>query len=444
MDAVLLARIQFALTISFHYLYPPLSIGLALALVVMEGMYLRTRNPLFLKMTKFWAEIFGLTFAIGVATGIVMEFQFGTNWAGYSRYVGDVFGSPLAAEGIFAFFLESSFLAILLFGWNRVGPRMHFFSTLMVALGSALSAVWIVAANSWMQTPAGFHIVGEGANARAEITDFWQMLFNPSFLDRIHHVLMGAWQTGAWFILSVSAYYLLRRKFEDFAKACMKIALVLAFVSAMGQLVSGHASGITVAKYQPVKLAAFEGHFEESAPGKLYLFGWLDEKGEEVRFGLGFPGMLSLLVHFNPQAPLPGLNAFPKRDWPPLNIVFQSYHVMIAVGMGLIGLSVLGIFLWWRGLLFQSRWFLMLLIPAFLGPQIANQTGWIAAEVGRQPWIVYGLLRTSAGVSRVVSANEILISLVMFTTVYGLIFLLFMSFLFRKIYLGPSDGKVSE
>jgi len=350
----------------------------------------------------------------------------------------------LAAEGVFAFFLESSFLGILLLGWKRVSPQIHFFSTLMVALGSMLSAVWIVAANSWMQTPAGFHIVGEGALARAEITDFWQMLFNPSFLDRIHHVLMGAWQAGAWFVLSVCAYYLLRKKHEDFSKACMKIALVIACLSSMGQLISGHSSGITVAKYQPAKLAAFEGHFKESAPGKLYFFGWVDEKEERVKLGFGLPGMLSLLVHFNPAKPLPGLKSFPKENWPPLNIVFQSYHVMIAVGMGLIGLSVLGIFFWWRGVLFRNRWLLMLFIPAFLGPQIANQTGWIAAEVGRQPWIVYGLLRTHEGVSKAVSANEILVSLALFTAIYIFLFLLFAFLLLKKIQTGPAEGELAK
>ncbi len=212
MDVEILARLQFAFTIAFHYIYPPLSIGLGIVMVIMEGMYLKTKNPLYEKMTKFLVKVFALTFAIGVATGIVMEFEFGTNWATYSRYVGDVFGSALAAEGIFAFFLESGFLAILVFGWDKVKPSMHFFSTIMVALGAMFSAIWIVVANSWMQTPAGFHIVGEGINARAEITDFWAMVFNPSSVDRLLHTISGCWLAGAFLVISVAAYYLTEKK----------------------------------------------------------------------------------------------------------------------------------------------------------------------------------------------------------------------------------------
>src|SRR6185312_6984677 len=213
MEVEILARMQFAFTIMFHYIYPPLSIGLGLCLVFMEAIFLKTRDPLYLNMAKFWTKIFALTFSLGVATGIVMEFEFGTNWSTYSRYVGDVFGSALAAEGVFAFFLESGFLAILLFGWDRVGKKMHFFATLMVCLGAHFSAIWIIVANSWMQTPAGFHIVGEGLSARAEITDFWAMVFNPSSVDRLLHSVIGAWLAGAFLVISVGAYYILKGKF---------------------------------------------------------------------------------------------------------------------------------------------------------------------------------------------------------------------------------------
>jgi len=439
MDVLLLSRIQFALTIAFHYIYPPLSIGLGVILVVMEGLYLKTRKPLYRQMAAFWLKVFALTFALGVATGIVMEFEFGTNWATYSRYVGDVFGSPLAAEGILAFFLESTFLGVLLFGWNRVGPKTHFFSTLMVSLGSMLSAVWIVVANSWMQTPAGFHVVGEGAAARAQITDFWAMVFNPSALDRLAHVLVGAWQAGAFLVLGVSAYYLLKKRHTEFAKGCMKIALPIAAACSLLQLATGHTSAITVSKYQPAKLAAFEGHFPESAPGGLHLFGWVDEKSERVT-GLKVPGMLSWLVHFDPAKPVTGLQAFDPQDRPPVNLTFQFFHGMVAIGMGLIAVSLLGLWYWFRGRLFGTRWLLWVFLFAAAGPQIANQLGWFAAEVGRQPWIVQGLLRTSEGLSKTVTANMVLGSLIMFSLIYALLLVLFVFLLIRKIQAGPETA----
>ena len=251
MDVELLSRIQFAFTISFHYLYPPLSIGLGLLLVIMEAAWLRTREPKYHQMARYWTRIFALTFAMGVATGIVMEFEFGTNWASYSRYVGDVFGSALAAEGIFAFFLESGFLAVLLFGWNKVTPGWHFFATCMVCLGAHFSAIWIVVANSWQQTPAGYHIVEHAGRPRAEVTDFWAMVFNPSSMDRLSHVLAGAWQAGAFLAISVSAWYLLRGRHQTFARASMRIALWVALAASSLQLITGHSSAIGVAKYQP-------------------------------------------------------------------------------------------------------------------------------------------------------------------------------------------------
>jgi len=231
MDVLTLSRIQFGATIAFHYIYPPLSIGLGVLLVVMEGLWLKTSKPVYHQMARFWTKVFALTFAIGVATGIVMEFEFGTNWATYSRFVGDVFGSALAAEGIFAFFLESGFLAVLLFGWDRVGRKTHFFSTCMVCLGAHFSAIWIVVANSWMQTPVGYHIVGEGLKARAEVTNFWEVVFNPSMVDRLFHTLCGAWQDGAFLVVSVSAWYLLKRKHLDFARASLRVGLAVALIA---------------------------------------------------------------------------------------------------------------------------------------------------------------------------------------------------------------------
>jgi cytochrome d ubiquinol oxidase subunit I len=439
MDVLLLSRIQFAVTIAFHYIFPPLSIGLGIILVIMEGSYLRTKNPLYLQMTKFWARIFGLIFAIGVASGIVMEFQFGSNWASYSRYVGDVFGSALAAEGIFAFFLESGFLAILLFGWNRVSPGWHYFSTIMVALGAHISAIWIIVANSWQQTPAGHHIVGEGLSARAEIVDFWQVVFNPSTLDRISHTYMGAWQAGAFLVLSVSAFYLLKKRHLDSAKAAMKIALIPAAIASLLQLATGHSSAVTVAETQPAKLAAFEAHYAESEPAALYLFGWVDEKNETVILGPKIPGFLSFLVHGNASAPVVGLRAFPPDKRPPINVVFQTYHGMVAIGMALIAIALLGLFFLWRKVLFEKKWYLWILVFSVLGPQLANQLGWFSAEIGRQPYIVYNHLLTADALSKTVAAGEVVASLILFCLVYLLLFILFVFLLIKKITHGPSE-----
>ncbi len=439
MSVELLSRIQFAFTIAFHYIYPPLSIGLGVALVIMEGLYLKTKNPIFQQMTKFWVRIFALTFALGVASGIVMEFEFGTNWATYSRFVGDVFGSALAAEGIFAFFLESGFLAVLVFGWNKVSPRMHFFSTIMVSLGSMLSAVWIVVANSWQQTPAGFHIVGEGINARAEITDFWQMVFNPSSVERLSHTLSGAWLSGSFLILSVSAFYLLKNKHTDFAIRSFKVGLSIAIFASLFQLFTGHSSAVGVSKNQPAKLAAYEAHFDSNKVADMYLFGWVNEKNQKVNFGVAIPNFLSYLVHGDFQTPIKGLNAFKKDEIPPVNFVFQTYHLMVAIGFALIGLSLLGLFYLWRGTLFQKKWLLRIFVLSVLLPQAANQLGWFSAEVGRQPWIVQGLLRTSDALSKVVEANQVIFSLILFSIIYALLLVLFLYLLNEKIQHGPME-----
>ncbi len=441
MDVLLLSRLQFALTISFHYLFPPLSIGLGLLLVINESMWLWTKKPLYHQMARFWTKVFALTFALGVATGIVMEFEFGTNWATYSRYVGDVFGSALAAEGIFAFFLESGFLAILLFGWDKVGPRLHFFATCMVAFGAHFSAVWIIVANSWMQTPAGYHIVGEGLKARAEITDFWAMVFNPSSMDRLSHTLMGCWQAGAWLMVSVGAWYLLKKRHRDFGLASVKLGLAVAAGSALLSLATGHKSAAGVAQHQPAKLAAFEGQFETTAQAPLYLFGWVDEKNEKTH-GLAIPGMLSWLIGGDTQTVVKGLNdpAVLPDGRPPVNFTFQLYHFMVAVGFALIGLAAWAGWALWRGKLETSPLLLGALTLSVLGPQIANQAGWWAAEVGRQPWIVYRLLKTSEGLSKVVSANHVVASMVMFGVVYLLLFAVFVFLLNEKIKHGPDEA----
>jgi cytochrome d ubiquinol oxidase subunit I len=444
MDVEILSRIQFAFTISFHYIYPPLSIGLGLVMVFMEAMYLKTGNIMYEQMTRFWVKIFALIFGIGVATGIVMEFEFGTNWAVYSRYVGDVFGSALAAEGIFAFALESGFLGILIFGWKRVSPRVHFFSTVMVTLGSMFSAIWIVVANSWQQTPAGYHIVGEGMHARAEITDFWAMVFNPSSVDRILHVWIGSFLAGTFLVMSVSAWYLLKGRHVELSRASFKIALSIAVVSALLQLLVGHRSAQLVAKYQPTKLAAMEGHFDSLQAADLYLFGWVDKEDQQTH-GVAIPGGLSYMIHGESKAPIQGLNAFKPQDRPSaVNLVFQVYHLMIAIGMFLIALTLYASWLMFRKKLFDKKWLLWLFVWGVLLPQVANQVGWYTAETGRQPWVVYGHLRTSDALSEAVQAEQVWFSLIMFTVVYLLLFALFIYLLNNKIKHGPYDDKDDE
>ncbi len=443
LDPLLLSRLQFAFTIMFHYLFPPLTIGLGAIMVGIEGMYLKTRDPEYMAMAKYWTRVFAVNFAMGVATGIVMEFEFGTNWAAYSRYVGDIFGSALAAEGVFAFFLESGFLAVLLFGWDKVGPKMHFFATCMVFLGSVFSSIWIVVANSWMQTPAGFHIVGEGLVARAEIYDFWAMVFNPSSVARLLHVWVGALILGSFFVLSISAWYLLKKKHLDFAQKTFKIGLVLATVSSLAALGSGHFQADVVATHQPAKLAALEGHYE-TGPAKLYLFGIPDNEAREVKYGIAVPGGLSFLVHWKFDEDVTGLDAFPESDWPNVGLVFQTYHLMVGLGIYFIALTLFACFMWWRGKLFEHRWLLWVFVFSVLGAYLANQVGWVSAEAGRQPWIVYNLLRTSDALSESVTGGMVLTSLIMFGLIYLMLFFVWVYVLNGKIQHGPDPVVVHD
>lgn len=438
MDVVFLSRIQFALTSMFHYIYPPLSIGLGVMLVIIEGMYLKTRNPLYKKTAKFFTKIFALTFALGVATGLVQVFGFGTNWSRYSKFVGDIFGSALAAEGVFAFFLEAGFLGIVLFGWEKVRPAVHYMSTILVAAGAHFSAIWIVAANSWMQTPEGYKIVGEGVEARAMVTDFWQMLLNRSTLDRVSHVIIGCWVTGIFLVLSISAYYYLKKKHLDVARVSMKVGLIVAFLALSLQLVSGDSTAKGVAVNQPAKLAAMEGVFTTEKATPMSVFGWVDRENKTVK-GIKLPGFLSFLVYHNFETPVAGLDQIPEEDWPPLQVVFQAYHVMIALWGVMFLLVVISIYLWRKKRLENAKWVLRALVLSVIFPQIANQVGWMTAEVGRQPWVVYGLLRTEHGVSPSINANQVLGSIIMFIVIYCLLFALFMLLLDKKIKDGPME-----
>ena len=438
METEILARIQFALTIAFHYIYPPLSIGLGLLMVVFKGIYLRTGKVEYNTLARFWTRIFSLTFGIGVATGIVMEFEFGTNWATYSRYVGDIFGSALAAEGVFAFALESTCLGIVLFGWNKIKPVWHFLATLGVFLGSMCSAVWIVIANSWQQTPAGYVVAGEGMQAKAVITDFWAMVFNPSSVDRIWHVWQGAFLAGIFLVLSVHAWYLLKGRHVEISKKAFKVTLIVGTIFSLLQLASGHSSAEGVAKNQPEKLAAMEGHFR-TEPADLYLFGWVDKKNE-VTHGVKIPNGLTYMLHYDTETPVIGLDQYPMEDRPgQVNAVFQFYHIMVAIGMFLIALTVFASFLLWRGKLYDKRWLLRIFVWAVILPQIGNQVGWFAAEMGRQPWIVYKLLRTSDALSKAVTAHQILFAIILFTIVYTILFILFIYLLKKKIVHGIDE-----
>lgn len=458
MDVEMLSRLQFAGTIMFHYLFPPLSIGLGLQLFLTELAFIRTKDPAWEAAARFWTKIFAVNFGLGVATGIVMEFEFGTNWAAYSRFVGDVFGSALAAEGIFAFFLESGFLAILVFGWDRVSPPVHLLSTAMVFLGSLFSAVWIVIANSWQQTPAGYHIVttefqGEPVS-RAEITDFWAMVFNPSSMDRLAHTIIGALVMGAFFVASVSAFYLLKRRHLDVARKCLSIALPTALIATLASAASGHRSAQLLVDTQPAKLAAMEAHFKtEAGPTGLYLFGWPSAAEERVRFGIKVPYLLSLLVYNDLSTPVPGMDKIAPEDRPPIWLPFQTFHLMVGLGTAMILLAAISCVFLFRGTLETKRLCLWLLILSPLAAMAANQAGWVTAEVGRQPWVVYpsvqnGVpmmgLRTKDGLSESVTAEQVLASIVMFGIIYSALFFIWIYVLNSKIQHGPESPKDRE
>jgi cytochrome d ubiquinol oxidase subunit I len=433
-DPVALARIQFAFTVAYHFLFVPISLGLALMIVIAERRYYKSGDPADRSISDFFIKLFAATFAIGVATGITMEFAFGTNWATYSRFVGDIFGAPLAAEALFAFFLESTFLGILLFARERVSRRFYYVSTWLVLFGSHLSALWIIIANSWQQTPAGFKVEG----GRAVLTDFLAVAFNPSTLPRYFHTVASTWVVGAFLAAAIAAWYLLRGKHERYAKQVLGVTLVLAVVMTLAMPFLGHWSAVQVADTQPAKVAAFEGWYKTGPNATLMLFGWTDPATQQTT-GIGIPGMLSLLIGFNTDTVVKGLDAFPKDLWPPVNAVFQVYHVMVAAGMLMIGIAVLALFFWWRGTLPKRKWLLWLLVAAPFIAEIAIQTGWASAELGRQPWIVYGLLKTADAISKVVPAGQIVATLSIFGLIYLVLFLGWARIFFGIIGKGPAE-----
>ena len=438
MDVVMLSRLQFAVAVFFHFIFVPLTLGLSVILAWMETRYVRTGDEFWKKQAKFWGKLFLINFTLGVVTGITLEFQFGTNWADYSRCVGDIFGSPLAAEGIFAFFLESGFLAILLFGWDKVGPKMHFLSSCMVALGAHFSAIWIIVANSWMQTPAGYKLVEVNGKIQAHITSFYDVVFNPSTVDRLTHALAGCWLAGATLVLSVSAWYILKKRFTGGSEKSFKVALVIGLIGVAGMGITGDSSAREVSIHQPAKFAAMEGVMESGAPQDLHLIGWMNPSTHEVT-GISIPYLLTLLTHHDLDTSITGMNDIPQDEHPPILPVFYSFHLMILIGCALAALFLAGLWGWKRGWLFQKRWLLWCFVFSVLGPQIANQAGWAVAELGRQPWIVYGILKTEHAVSPTLTAAEALSSLGMFFVIYALLLALFLYQITHKIHKGPDQ-----
>lgn len=438
MNPELLSRLQFALTASFHFIYPPISMGLGLLLVVIGLIYLRTGDPKWRQISFFWVKVYALVFAMGVATGLVQEFEFGTNWADYSRFVGNIFGSLLAAEGIFAFFLEGGFLGLMLFGGNRLGPRMWFLASFLVVFGAHFSALWIIMANSWMQTPAGYALQQSSVGTIAVMTSFMQVVFTPSFLVRLMHVWVASWLVGASLMLSVSAWYLLKKKHVEMAQAGFKVALPIFVVLSILQVtVSGASQAVEVTNFQPVKLAAMEGVWESQSCAPMYIVGWVNTAAQTTT-GIKIPCLLSLLAGGSIHFTISGLTSFPSDTWAPINLVFQVYHLMINLGGIFIPVGLLGaLFFLWKRRLWTTRWVLWIFVVSIFLTELATLSGWWTAEFGRQPWIVWNLLKTTDAVSPLLQGYQVLASVLMFVVLYAILFVLFLYLLNEKIQHGP-------
>ncbi len=434
MTAVLLARVQFALAVGFHFLFPPLTFGLSLVIFLLETVRIRSGNEVARRAVDFLVRILGLIFVVGTATGITLEFSFGTNWSQYARFVGDIFGAPLAAEGVFAFFLESVFLGVLVFGRARVAPRVYWLSSFLVFFGAHLSGLWIIIANSWMQTPAGFAVEG----GRAVLTDFWAAALNHSTVVRFVHTVAAGWITGLLFVAGVAGFYLLKGRHSEEAGIMLRVALPVFVVVSFAQALLGHQHSVQVARTQPEKLAAFEALWQGQKHAPLALFGLPMSAKEKTLLYVGIPGLLSWLVHGDAGAYVPGLADFPPEERPPVFLPFISYHIMIALGFVFVALAATALVLLALRRVHQTRWFLWALLVAVPLPHLANQFGWIAAEVGRQPWVVYRVLRTADAASVVVSTGQVLFTVIVFAAVYALIFVVFLRILVALIKKGPA------
>ena len=437
MNALLVDRLHFAFTVTFHYLFPQLTMGLAPLIVVLKTLGLRRNDETYNQAARFWARIFGINFVLGVVTGIPMEFQFGTNWSHFSRFAGGVIGQTLAMEGMFAFFLESAFLGLFLFGEKRLSPRAHWWSAVAVFLGSWLSGFFIIATDAWMQHPVGYAFSPDGS---VQLTSFWQLILNPWAWWQYAHNMSGAAITGSFAMASMGAFYLLWGKHTDFAKKFVKVGVIAGCIFSVVQLFpTGDQQGRMVAFNQPATLAGMEALFQGQPGAPLVLIGQPDTDRRQIDNPIMIPNMLSFLTYRRWKAEVRGLNSFPQDQWPDnLALLYYSYHIMVGLGTIFIAIMVVSVFLLWRGKLFDTPWMLWVLLLSLPFPYIANTAGWMTAELGRQPWVVYGLMRTADGYSKTVSAGNGMFTLLGFMGMYTVLGILFLFLVYREIEHGPA------
>ncbi len=441
-DALIVHRLHFAFTVTFHYIFPQLTMGLALLIFAMKTVYLRTRDEKWNRAARFWAKIFGISFALGVVAGIPMEFQFGTNWSEFSRSAGGVIGQTLAMEGVFSFFLESSFLGLFLFGEKRLGPRGHWFSSLMMLVGSWLSGYLIVATDAWMQHPVAYVL---GSDGQFGLGSFWGLVLNPWAIWQYAHTITGAVQTGCFTMAAVGAFYLLSQRHEMFGALFVRTAVIVGVIAACVQLwPTGDSQGSMLNRYQPVTLAAMEGLFKTESGAPVAILGQPDVPRRTLDNPLVIPHALSFLTYRSWAAEVKGLDSFPQSDWPDaIPLLYFSYHIMVGLGTIFIAVLALAALLLWRKALFHSKWMLWILMLSLPFPFIANTAGWVTAEVGRQPWLIYGLMRTSQGVSQQVSAGSAWFTLLGFMGMYAVLAILFLFLVYREIERGPGEESPS-
>jgi len=437
MNALVLDRLQFAFTVTFHYLFPQLTMGLALLIVVLKAIALRTHDERYDQAARFWARLFAINFVLGVVTGIPMEFQFGTNWSDFSRLTGGVIGQPLAMEGVFSFFLESTFLGLFLFGEKRLSKLAHLGSAFMVFLGSWISGFFIIVTDAWMQHPVAYQVLPNGT---FQMNSFWGLLLNPWAWRQYIHTMCGAVVTASFVMAAVGAYYLLDRRDEEAGKIFVRVGVIAGLVSCLLQVFpTGDLQGKYVARHQPAAMAGMEGLFHSEKGAPIVIVGQPDVEHQTIDNPLAANKVLSFLIYGTTRAEVQGLDSFPQKDWPTtLPLLFYSYHIMAGLGTYFVALMVIAAFLLWRKQLFETRWVLWLLMLSFPFPYIANTAGWMTAEIGRQPWLVYGLLRTSQGFSPHVSSGNSLFTLLGFMGMYGLLAILWIVIVYRLVAAGPS------